>query len=95
MVKAFELRTQTKAQLAEQLKDLKHELLTLRTQKVKEANKPQLAKMYYRLTQWLRAQEHRPRADRHEPDPARQPARLVQGQEVHAAGSQIKEDEGY
>jgi ribosomal protein L29 len=45
-VKAHELRKQTKAQLAEQLKDLKEELQTLRVQKQKEANATKLAKMY-------------------------------------------------
>ncbi len=49
-VKAYELRNQTKAQLTEQLKDLKEELQTLKVQKVTGGNAPKMAKMYYSLT---------------------------------------------
>ncbi|KAJ3000685.1 60S ribosomal protein L35 [Globomyces sp. JEL0801] len=44
-VKAFELRKQTKAELTQQLDDLKRELLALRVSKAKDGNSPKLVKI--------------------------------------------------
>ncbi|KAI8909597.1 ribosomal L29 protein-domain-containing protein [Gorgonomyces haynaldii] len=43
--KAYELRTQTKQQLIEKLKDLKEELASLKVQKSSNGNAPKLAKI--------------------------------------------------